>query len=184
MYNKYATGEDLANYFKTWAVQLTKHPGVYVEAFLNLNYSWFTFSSNWDYLFVRGINDRLIPQYLEGLDNYEATADAKLFLSNTIYSFAKLPLIGVLFEFSSYTWAYVVLFIAAIRRKKYNELLVCLPIFVNYLICFVGPVAYLRYVIPMLACLPFAAFIIFSKSKMQAPENKKEVKEDNEIWIK
>lgn len=184
LYNKYATGEDLANYFKTWAVQLTKHPDVYVEAFLNLNYSWFTFSSNWDCLFIRGVDDKLIPQYLEGLDNYEATADAKLFLFYTIYSFTKLPVIGVLFEFSSYTWAYVVLFIAAIRRKKYNELLACLPIFVNYLICFLGPVAYMRYVIPMLACIPFAVFIVFSKNKRQANECKKEMTEDNEIWIK
>lgn len=184
MYNKYATGEDLANYFKTWAVQLTKHPGVYVEAFLNLNYSWFTFSSNWDYLFIRGVDDSLISQYLEGIENPQSTEDAKLFVFYVVYSLMKLPVIGVLFEFSSYTWAYVVLFIAALRRKRHRELLACLPIFVNYLICFVGPVAYMRYVIPMLACLPFAAFIIFSKSKMQAPENKKEVKEDNEIWIK
>jgi hypothetical protein len=56
-----------------------------------------------------------------------------------------------------------------------------LPIFVNYAICFVGPVAYMRYVIPMVACIPFVIFITFSRDK-----NSEEIEklEDNEIWIK
>lgn len=182
-FNKNATTDDLINYFKTWASQLTKHPDVYIEAFLNLNFSWFTFSANWDYLYVNGVNDTLIPQYLEGIENPQSTQEAKSFLSQSLYTIARVPLISVLFEFSSYTWAYVILFIAALRRKRHGELLACLPIFVNYVICFVGPVAYMRYVIPMLACLPFAAFIIFSKSKMQSTDNE-EMTEDNEIWIK
>lgn len=183
-FNKNATTDDLIDYFKTWASQLTKHPDVYIEAFLNLNFSWFTFFSNWDYLYVNGVNDKLIPQYLEGLENPQSTQEAKALLSQSLYTVARLPLISALFEFSSYTWAYVVLFLAALRRKKHKELLACLPIFANYVICFVGPLAYMRYVIPMLTCLPFAAFIIFSKNKEKSPDDGEKITEDNEIWIK
>ena len=67
-------------------------------------------------------------------------------------------------------------------RKKHKELLASILIYANYAICFVGPVAYMRYAIPMVACIPFVIFITFSRSK----DNRDDMKDisANEIWIK
>lgn len=182
MYNKYAETDDLVNYFKTWFSQLTKHPGVYVEAFLHLNYSWFSFDSDFDTIYYDGIRDEVIPIYLEGLENPEGLEGARSALHEIVYTVAELPLINCIFEFSFYTWAYVIIFLAMLMRKKHKELLACLPIFANYAICFVGPVAYMRYAIPMVACIPFVIFITFSRNK-NCKEETTDL-EGNEIWIK
>ena len=180
-YNKYATTEDLLNYFKTWFAQLVKHPACYVEAFLNLNFSWFSSESNHDAIIYNGNTDETIPDYLEGLDNPEALDGARSAVSQMVNALDRIPVISCLFEFSFYTWCYVVIFLAMLMRKRYTELLVCLPIFANYAICFVGPVAYMRYVIPMIVCIPFVIFITFSRRK----NNNEDIEpEGNEIWIK
>lgn len=182
LYNKYATTDDLINYFKTWFAQLAKHPGCYVEAFLNLNFSWFGFDSNHDAIYYNGNTDETIPDYLEGLDSPDALAGARSAVSQLVNLLDRIPIVSCLFEFSFYTWCYVVIFLAMLMRKRYTELLVCLPIFANYAICFVGPVAYMRYVIPMIACIPFVIFITFSRSRNKNDEDIE--LEGNEIWIK
>ncbi len=185
-YNKYATTDDLVNYFKTWFAQLAKHPACYIEAFLNLNFSWFSFESNHDAIYYNGNTDKTIPDYLEGLDNPSVFDGARAAVSQMINALDRIPVISCLFEFSFYTWCYVVIFLAMLMRKRYTELLVCLPIFANYAICFVGPVAYMRYVIPMIVCIPFVIFITFSRSKNKKSDEKNEniELEGNEIWIK
>ncbi len=183
LYNKYATTDDLINYFKTWFAQLAKHPACYVEAFLNLNFSWFSFESNHDAIYYNGNTDETIPDYLEGLDNPEALDGARAAVSQMVNMLDRIPIVSCLFEFSFYTWCYVAIFLAMLMRKRYTELLVCLPIFANYAICFVGPVAYMRYVIPMVACIPFVLFITFSRSRNKNNDEDIEL-EGNEIWIK
>ena len=183
LYNKYATTDDLINYFKTWFAQLAKHPACYVEAFLNLNFSWFSFDSNHAAIYYNGNTDETIPDYLEGLDNPEVLDGARAAVSQMVNMLDRIPIVSCLFEFSFYTWCYVAIFLAMLMRKRYTELLVCLPIFANYAICFVGPVAYMRYVIPMVACIPFVIFITFSRSRNKNNDEDIEL-EGNEIWIK
>lgn len=185
MYNKYAQTDDLINYFKVWAAQLAKHPDVYVEAFLNLTYSWFCFDAYRSIYYYSGINDEKIPQNFEGLDNPKSLNGEKTIVNQVVLGLTQIPLINCLFEFSFYTWIYVIAFIAMLIRKKYTELLICLPLFANYAINFLGPVAYMRYALPMVVCTPFVLFIAFSKKKSGANKfNEKKNSEDNEIWIK
>lgn len=184
-YNKYATTDDLVRYFKTWFAQLAKHPGCYIEAFLNMNYGWFGFDSNHDAIYYDGNTDETIPDYLEGLDNPKIFDGARAAVAQMVDFLDRIPVISCLFEFSFYTWCYVVIFLAMLMRKKFTELLACLPIFANYAICFVGPVAYMRYVIPMIVCIPFVIFITFSRSKNKENAADEEIElEGNEIWIK
>lgn len=182
IYNKYAETDDLINYFKVWFVQFTKHPVVYVEAFLNLDYSWFCFDSEWDVIYYVGVSDELISQYFEGLDDPKELSNEKDLLEETINTLDGIPLVNCLFEFSFYTWLYVVAFVAMLMRKKHKELLACLPLFANYMICFVGPVAYMRYAIPMAVCVPFVIFITFSRKKSE--DKSLEEKFKNQIWFK
>lgn len=181
-YNKYASTDDLVNYFKTWATQLVKHPGVYIEAFLNLNFSWFTYDDSYSNIYYNGVVDDSIPHYLEGLDNAKTFGGERSILAQTIKLLDKIPVVSSIFELSTYTWIYVVLFLAMLMRKKHKELLACIPIFVNMAICFVGPMTYMRYSIPLVICLPFVFFITFSKKRNKTAEDNKD--EENAIWIK
>lgn len=184
-YNKYATTEDLVNYIKVWFAQLAKHPAVYIEAFLNQNYGWFCFESKRDTVYYNGIKDSVIPENFEGLDNPDSLKGVRTILNQTIYGLRQIPLVNCFFEFSFYTWIYVVVFIVMLIRKKHKELLACLPLFFNYVICFVGPVAYIRYALPMIVCVPLVIFITFSKKRDKSQINDDNINsEDNEIWIK
>lgn len=186
-FNKNTTTDDLVNYIKVWFAQLTKHPLVYIEAFLNLNYSWFCFDSEWDLIYYNGITDEVIPNNFEGLDNPDSLSGVRTILNQVIKGIDQIPLVNCLFEFSFYTWLYVIVFIAMLIRKRHKELLACLPIFANYMICFVGPVAYMRYALPMVVCVPLVLFITFSKKRDKSDiqiNNGKINSEDNEIWIK
>lgn len=174
--------EHLKEYIKVWVAQLTKHPAVYIEAFLNLNFSWFGLDSNHDVVYYDGVRDKSIPEYLEGLDNPESLSGERAVVNQMVKTLDGIPLVNCIFEFSFYSWAYVALFVIMLMKGKHKELLACLPIYINYAICFVGPVAYMRYAIPMVCCLPFVIFITFSRDR----KNKDDMKnlEENEIWIK
>lgn len=184
MYGNDATNEKLVEYLKVWAKQFTKHPDVYIEAFLNMNYSWFSYDSNQGYIFFDAFNgvDEDIPKWLDGLDNPKQLHGVSQIAKRGINLIHEIPVVNCLLEFSFYTWAYVIIFMAMLIRKKYKELLACLPIFINYAICFIGPIAYMRYALPMVACLPFVIFITFSR-KRDSDDEMNDIS-TNEIWLK
>lgn len=173
-YNPQATGEDIKRYFKTWAKGLVKHPDVYIEAFLNLGYPWFTFDSHYDFRYynefvqedAKGNMQRTEQRVremlgdMERLDCFERTSQAITYMVDTL---AKIPFLSWTVEFSFYTWAYIIGLLILVIRKKHQELLACGILFMNYLICFVGPVAYTRYAMPMIVCAPFVVILVFSE---------------------
>lgn len=184
-YNKYTQTDDLINYFKVWFAQFTKHPLVYVEAFLNLNYTWFSFDSYRDMYYYNGITDPKIPEYFDGLDNPESLDGERMIVEQAVRTLAGIPLLNCIFEFSFYTWLFVISFIVMLIRKKFKELLACLPLFGNYALSFLGPVGYIRYALPMIISAVFVIFITFSKKKNECYNQKDKITgKENEIWIK
>ena len=184
-YNKYTQTDDLINYFKVWFAQFTKHPLVYVEAFLNLNYTWFCFDSYRDMYYYNGITDPKIPEYFDGLDNPESLDGERMIVEQAVRTLAGIPLLNCIFEFSFYTWLFVISFIVMLIRKKFKELLACLPLFGNYALSFLGPVGYIRYALPMIISAVFVIFITLSKKKNECYNQKDKITgEENEIWIK
>lgn len=165
-YNREASGDDLKNYLKVWMKGLVRHPDVYVEAFLNLNYSWFTFDSRQDNRYYNGITDQNIQKMLPGVENPESLNGARNVLLYCIKTLANIPFTSWLVEFSFYTWVYLLLFVIMFVKKRYKELLAAGMLYVNYLICFIGPVAYMRYAIPMIVCLPFLLILTFMDDHM------------------
>lgn len=164
LYNKNAQTEDLVNYFKAWFKGLTKHPDSYIQAFFSMNYSWFGFDSPKDNIYYVTL-DKNITEMIHGLNFPKKLAPVRAVVREGVHILDKIPMTSVLFEFSVYTWVYAIVFIALLRKKKYTELLAFLPLFFNYAICFVGPVAYMRYAIPMVACLPFVFVVTYAKQK-------------------
>lgn len=173
--NKYAPdtdGEDLKQYIKAWVKGFTKHPDAYVEAFFNLHYAWFIFDSNQDfhyyYEFISENSKTNLLKMEEKIENmlgeigriegFDNICEGIAYMVNIL---AKIPVVSWVIEFSSYTWLYIVCGLVMVMRKKYVELLACGMLFANYVICFVGPVAYTRYAIPMMVCAPLILVLTF-----------------------
>lgn len=169
MYNKNATTDDLINYLKAWGKGLLKHPDSYIQAFLNMNYGWFGMDSRRDNIYYNYI-DPEIEKMVEDISFPKALTEARTFVNEGVRILDKLPVTSVLFEFSAYTWGFVIIFLTLLKRKKFTELLAFLPIYFNYAICFVGPVAYIRYAIPMIACFPFVFTIAFMAKNEEKAE--------------
>lgn len=164
-YNAAATKEDMKNYIKTWAKGLVSHPDVYIEAFFNLNYGWFGFESRQDFSHYNGITGIDITKMMEEVRNPESLAGARKYVQYFFDILSRLPFSVWMIEFSFYTWAYVVFLLLMLIRKKYYELVACCVIYANYFICFIGPVAYTRYAIPMIVCAPFVLVLTFAKEQ-------------------
>lgn len=154
------TGEELQAYFKIWFSQLRKHPATYVSAYLNHTYGYFypnreEFHEN-------------IGRYYIGLGYLQSWADDYLqvgfsikdrgfrdFFEQEAYLVSRLPLIGMLYScgFHNYILIGCIIYLLANRRLK--ELIILVPSVLTVLVCLVSPVdAYLRYMLPVMACLP------------------------------
>ncbi|MGN0393938.1 MAG: DUF6020 family protein [Coprococcus sp.] len=161
-YNKYSTGNDKLSYIKVWGRQLIRHPDAYLEAFFNMTYGWFNYDSPRDYPFYTS-GDELIEDLLPGI----STANPFTGYRNTVQQFLnmifEMPVISFIFKYSSYTWLLFCLLFVMLHRHKYRELAGCGLIYLNYLICFIGPVSCFRYALPMIVCLPFVIFAALNR---------------------
>lgn len=166
-FNKYATDKDLKNYFMTWKNQFFKHPKTYIQAFLNMNYAWFSYNSQYD------IPDFLRYEELYRKDLWRMLPEMKtqnvsrlrrpIFLGISVLQ--RFPVTSWIPRTSSYTWALFVLLLVMLIRKDTRALLAAAPLLLNQIIHFFGPVAYIRYSLPLMFCLPYVAFIAFSVRK-------------------
>lgn len=174
-YNKYATNEDLTEYFKVWFKQLKTHPASYVEAYLNLHYSWFSFNSMDTFTVYSSQKrgklrlDKVLPEW-----NTKAGITSGRQLATTVTkAFKSNPVSDIFVEMGSYTWLYLFLLIYGIARKKKRSLVVNTIMFANYLICFVSPVAYTRYALPMIAASVFSVFVTMTEQSSTNRNRKK-----------
>lgn len=170
-FNENSTSEDLKNYIKVWASQFAKHPTSYIEAVLNLDYAWISTESSHKLTYYNGITDNNIYKINETFRQPEALDGLRWTVQMLEQTLEKIPGINLFFTMSAYTWGYIVLIIVGIKRKKYDELLTMVPILLNFAICFIGPVGYMRYAIPMVFILPLFIYVIFKKEKTNGQDS-------------
>ena len=165
-YNKDATNEQMADYFKVWFKGLKTHPDTYIEAYLNLHYGWFSFEGNDFNSYSRQeplteYVGNLFPEY----DDYYVSETGRGVVNTVLDVYESNPVTASLIEMATYTWIYVFLFFYGLKHKRFKALTVNGILFFNYLISFVGPVAYMRYAIPMVCTVMFSIFITLKKEK-------------------
>ena len=166
-YDKTCTSKELVDFFGVWLKGLLRHPDSYVEAFLNLNYSWFSMDSVRDFHYYNGIMEDELSIMLPGAELPESLASARKAVWRIVAIFEKFPLTQCFIEFSTYTWLYAIGLVIMLHRKRYRELLCTGALYLNYLICFVGPVAYTRYALPMMVCAPLVLVLTFTQEEKQ-----------------
>lgn len=183
-FNDDCTTEDLVNYLKVWAVQLFKHPTVYIEATVNQNY----------YLLYPVVeNNKLYyqtywGQYIESINKVEGFEDVVFEdatpLRRTNNGFIELmfsiPLMGALSSPAFYNLILIALFIFSAYKKKINWLIASIPIILSNAIIILAPViqGHPRYAFPIVFSMPILfAYYLYTNKKGVANvgfgENKK-----------
>lgn len=160
-YNKYATNEDLKEYFKVWFSGLIKHPGTYIEATMNNTYGYFyPEKTNW-YVYYK-YDDRIVE---DGFSySYNSLGTLRNVLSNYAVCFPYIPVIGLISNIGFNVWIILVLLTYAIYKKLYKNIVILSPVLALILVCILGPAnTYFRYALPFIFAMPFIFAIFLEK---------------------
>jgi hypothetical protein len=156
------TSREMKTYWKTWAEQGGKHPGVYVQAFLNQCYGYF-------YPDKKEYKDGLGWWYLG--DIYleigfrEGSQGARDFFISLAEWVRGLPVIGMLYSTGAHTYLLLICITALLVQHRKRELLLFIPSMVTLLICLVSPVnALIRYMLPIMVVLPLSVAWCYKKT--------------------
>ncbi len=157
-FNKYATSNDLKEYFIAWFKGLQKQPITYMEATVANTYGYFyPGDTNW-YIYYK-YDTRLKDS---GFDySYNNLNILRNILSIYGKSFLHIPVIGLIINIGFSCWVILSLFIYVLYEKKYKYLPVFSPLLALILICVASPVnTYFRYAMPYIFTLPILICII------------------------
>ncbi len=171
-FNKYATKEDLKNYFKVWFNDFFKHPGVYFEATINNAYGYFYPDAKKWYVYFN--YDKRLKE--AGLDyHYNNLKGIRNALSDYANTFPYIPIIGSLVSIGFATWIMMYLFALLLKFKKYDYLIMFTPVISLILVCIASPVnTYFRYTLGYTMAIPLLFALTYSVIKNK--DRKKEVK--------
>ena len=127
-YNKYATSDDLKEYFKAWYRGLTKHPGTYIEATINNTYGYFYPNAIKWYTYhkydSRVTKDNLVDYSYNDLQGIRDT----LVVYQGIYPY--IPFVGLISNIGFNTWMLLIMGVYLITFKKKEYLIVLMPLYV------------------------------------------------------
>lgn len=160
---------DLLEYFKAWGSMFMKHPGVYVEATLNNIYGYIYPFYNCNQLGSYQFYIQDAPLATGDFDiHYIIPKNIRELCDTYAEIWKKVPGIALMLNPGTYTWILLGVVGYFCYKKQFKGILVLVSPMLNILICFASPVnGYLRYAIPLIACIPVIFYwcIIFSKTK-------------------
>lgn len=162
-YNKYATEDDLREYFGVWFKYLIKEPKIYVEATINNIYGYFYPEDHIWYFYHKKYNT-LNEAGFDYQYNNLSWLRAILYGYGTAFSY--IPLIGLLVNIGFTIWIYIYMIGYLIENKNKKALLLLIPAFTILLACIVGPVnTYYRYILPCSMSLPILLMLLCNNRK-------------------
>ena len=164
-FNKYTTDEDFINYLKVWENGLEKHPGVYIDSFINNTYGYFYPNKhNW-YLYSNNFikeDDEVIYNH-----SFNRLSILRGILVGYGNSFPFIPLIGLLVNIGFNTLLLIILGSYLISRKNIKYIIVLVPLFLSLGICLLSPAnTYFRYAMPYIFTLPVLICLLRDKMKI------------------
>ena len=160
-----ATNSDIAAYLKVWAKMFFKHPRVYADAYLNMNYGWFDMGVKNSIRYQGGMDIFYPPRWG---DNTEVVNSWYEWLaSNPITAF--LDTIGV------YVWWMFLLTIRLHQKKEKEKFWVLVfPMIAVLIACQLAPCCLLhpRYAFPILFSIPFLTGYLLKSSNQSEKAGK------------
>ena len=160
-FNKYATTEDLKEYFEVWFQMFLKHPICYVEATLNNTYNYYYINQHQKIYYssaYMGWNADMIGDrtgiYFELNDKFTTFQSIYLmFYSLTTF----IPILGMLYNCSTYFWMIIIFLLYALMKKDWKKFVIFMIPFLYILTLLLGPSNggdSFRYMFPMLYMFP------------------------------
>ncbi|MBE6155170.1 MAG: hypothetical protein E7164_00230 [Firmicutes bacterium] len=166
-YNKYATSQDMKNYFKVWLKGLINHPMTYIDATLNNVFGYFDPEDiNW-YTYTK--YDTRITNLVNY--HYNNLEGLRTFLSYYAKIFPYLPIVGLISNIGFSFWIIFAMGIWLWKQKQKSYIIILIPSYVSWLVCIASPVnTYFRYAMPYVFIIPFVVGIWFYLNKKRISE--------------
>lgn len=144
---------NLLTYLKAFVSMGMRHPGVYLDAWLNMIYGYF-YPSDSNTIVCLTLNSPDEGEMM--LRQNEALADARLELHNVIYfRLRQLPGVGMLFYVNTISWAFLLLLVYGVLRGGIKEIVPWMFFLGTLGICLLSPKSgEIRYLMPILYALP------------------------------
>ena len=146
-FNKYATDEELLNYFDVWFKMFFKHPLTYINATISNIYGYF-YPATYDWYVYTKLNEKL-PE--AGYDYHFISELEPLrdFIRGYSTVFKYIPVIKLTVNCGFYTWSYLLFIVVLILQKKSKYIILLTPALSLILMNLAGPAnTYFRYVLP------------------------------------
>ena len=151
-YNKYATNEELMDYFKVWFEMFWNHPMTYVNATVSNVYGYF-YPATYRWYVYNTLNEKL-PE--AGFDYHfiDSLEPMRGFIQVYSEVFKYVPVVQLSVNCGFYTWSYLFLIVVLILQKKQRYIILFAPAFSLVLMNVAGPAnTYFRYVLPYAVAL-------------------------------
>ena len=160
-YNRYATNDDLKNYFLVWGQMLIKKPFTYVNATVNNIYGYF-YPDTYSWFLYTDLNHKL-PE--AGFDyHFNKLSISREGLSKYGNGYRYTPVLKLIVNCGIYTWIYLFLLVSLILKKEKKYIIILLPMFALLLTTVAGPAnTYFRYVLPYAITLPVTLGMILKE---------------------
>lgn len=161
-YNRYATDEELKEYFVVWGKMLVKRPMTYINATVNNIYGYF-YPDTYKWYLYTTLN-RKLPE--AGFDYHFNSLDkTRLVMSGYGNGFKEVPVLKLLVNCGIYTWVYVFMLFVLLLTKKKDLIVLLLPAFALLLTTIAGPAnTYFRYVVPYAITLPVILGLVLKET--------------------
>lgn len=165
--------ENKGDFFKVWFELLLKYPRIYIESFLaGSSGYWYPEEINW-----------IIPDWIEYENAPLEFQQSKkpiitlqtLEILQTRVNKRDIPIISMFFSIGFAVWTVLFLVIYAIYRKKYQLLLIFIPILALWLTTMASPVwCEYRYIYGLFTTLPFLFIMTLWKGKQEKSQEEEE----------
>ena len=174
-FNENVTSQELQEYFITWFKMFFKHPGCYVEAFLNNTYGYFYYGDEpaWKYTKTESENIQgLINPAGFDIHHIESLHSVRTLVAQYESLLTHFPVISIFSSCAFFTWITILLFMLLWKKKEMKKIFLLIPVIVSLLVCFAGPLNGIndfRYMFPIAFILPVVLgielYIIYGKEE-------------------
>lgn len=158
-YNKYATSEELMDYFIVWFNQFFRYPVDYLDATINNVYGYF-YPNTSKWYFYHGYNSKLEEAGFDyHYNDMKWLRDGLVEYGNV---FPYIPVIGMFLNIGFVVWLYFIILGFLIINKSSKYIPVILPALSLILVCIAGPAnTYFRYAQPFIFSLLVVLFLLY-----------------------
>jgi hypothetical protein len=157
-FNEYCTNDELMDYYRVWIQMFFKHPQTYLEATLYQTYGYFYPSAGFlyrvpyqDSAWLMEHTNNKCAEIETNFHHPEALKGFRWLYEKGFELIARIPPVLLLSISATYLWSLIVAAFYFIRNKKWYALLVSVQLFMQYAVCFAGPLdgTCFRYIYPM-----------------------------------